>query len=412
MLQSKKGNLIISLILAVALWMYVVGEMNPTTSKIFRDIPITLMNEQTLTDQDLAVVGISAESLNLTLTGKRSDIGRIKSTDISAYVDLTDAGEGDNQLTVSLHVPSTVDVKDQNVNKVTVTVEKRVDEEKEIRVVYNGDSNTETEPTTTLIDPATVTVSGSKSRVDQVAYVMAQVNIEDITENEASIVARLTPVDKSGEEVENVTLSEQKARIQSVLLYTKSVKLEVPINDEKDDGYERTTKAPDTILIKGNKEIVDAVETISTETVDISQILENESVELTPILPEGVEVAEGSPKLILTVSVKSNLSSKEFKFSGSEVQLTADDGVEAAVATKTITVTVEGTESEISGIRKSDISLTADASGLDEGTNSIPLNVNCSKDYTNISASPEQLKVTITIAAAEPEETDNTEEEG
>ena len=130
MLQSKKGNLIISLILAVALWMYVVGEMNPTTSKIFRDIPITLMNEQTLTDQDLAVVGISAESLNLTLTGKRSDIGRIKSTDISAYVDLTDAGEGDNQLTVSLHVPSTVDVKDQNVNKVTVTVEKRVDEEK------------------------------------------------------------------------------------------------------------------------------------------------------------------------------------------------------------------------------------------------------------------------------------------
>ena len=33
MLQSKKGNLILALILAIALWAYVVGEKNPDVSR-------------------------------------------------------------------------------------------------------------------------------------------------------------------------------------------------------------------------------------------------------------------------------------------------------------------------------------------------------------------------------------------
>ena len=46
MLQSKKANLVISLILAVILWLYVIGELDPETTKVYRSVPITLQNEQ------------------------------------------------------------------------------------------------------------------------------------------------------------------------------------------------------------------------------------------------------------------------------------------------------------------------------------------------------------------------------
>ena len=59
MFQSKKANFAISLILAMILWVYVVGELNPETRKVFRNIPITVMNEQVLANDGLAVVSTS-----------------------------------------------------------------------------------------------------------------------------------------------------------------------------------------------------------------------------------------------------------------------------------------------------------------------------------------------------------------
>ena len=98
MLESRKGNLIIALILAITLWVYVVGEMDPQTKKTYRNIPITLTNEQMLTENGLAVIKTSDSELNVTVSGKRSDIAEVALTDVTATVDLTDAAEGDNQL--------------------------------------------------------------------------------------------------------------------------------------------------------------------------------------------------------------------------------------------------------------------------------------------------------------------------
>ena len=56
MFQNKTMNLIISLLLSVALWIYVVGEVNPETTKKYDDIKIDFTNEESLAQNGLALL--------------------------------------------------------------------------------------------------------------------------------------------------------------------------------------------------------------------------------------------------------------------------------------------------------------------------------------------------------------------
>lgn len=98
----------------------------------------------------------------------------------------------------------------------------------------------------------------------------------------------------------------------------------------------------------------------------------------------------------MKVTVADVESSKDYTFSGSSVNLkVSKDGYSGTVKTASIKVTITGTSSELSDISKSDISLTADCSGLGEGTHSVKLVVSCSKNYSKITVSPTSVSVKI-----------------
>ncbi len=398
MFQSKKANLIISLVLAVALWFYVVGQLNPETRRTFRHINVKTINEQVLTDEGLAVVDVSVDTVSVQVTGKRTAVNSLTESSFKAKIDLSDAAEGTNQLKISITAPDSVEVIDQSSYKATVTVEKRVSETRDVSVQYTGNEASGTEPTTTDISPSQVTVSGSQSQVDQVASVVAKVSAENISDGESSQTASLTPVNSRGKTVDNISLSTNKATVTSVLRYTKEVSLDVPVTGTDDNGYKRTVKAPDTITIKGDSSTIDDIDQIKAQTIDLSDVKKNTKIKITPILPDGVEAADDSEELYLTVTVKAEEEgdkSKTFTLSGSDVDLNdAEDGLDARVETGSIKVTVSGKESKISDISESDISLSADLSGLDAGEHSVKVSASAGSGVS-VSVSPETIKVNL-----------------
>ncbi len=56
MLDNKKLNMIISLIIAIALWAFVIGEINPQATRVYRDVPIKLVQQEILDESGLAVI--------------------------------------------------------------------------------------------------------------------------------------------------------------------------------------------------------------------------------------------------------------------------------------------------------------------------------------------------------------------
>ena len=75
------------------------------------------------------------------------------------------------------------------------------------------------------------------------------------------------------------------------------------MTDEPDDDYERTWYAPETILIKGDADSLQAVESIPTTEIRISEMYEDTEVDLEYDLPEGIYIANRSQGKTIRIKV-------------------------------------------------------------------------------------------------------------
>ena len=395
MLNNKKFNIVLSLIIAVGLWAYVIGETNPTDTRTFRDIPITFVNGEVLANSNLAVLEASADTMNVTLSGTRSNINKISEKDITAVVDLADAAKGTNELKINVRVPDNVEIEDKSINKVTVVVENSKSKEVDIDVDYQGNFESEEEPITVEMSRESVIVSGPSSLVNKVVSVKAVVAEGKVTDKLKTIKSQLKPVDKSGNEVEKVKLSAESISVTAELAKTKTVPLIVPINDDAEDTLEKNTTVPKTITIKGKSSDLENIESIKTQEVDITEITEDTTIDLVPILPDKIQISDNSSSLVLIVKIQA-LSSKTFTFDEGDVDLTGlEDDLKGQVKAGKIEIVVKGTEEAMAAIKKSDLRLSADLGDLGEGMHQVDLTVTCGKTYTSMDISPQKIRVTI-----------------
>ncbi|MGN0659114.1 MAG: YbbR-like domain-containing protein [Emergencia sp.] len=396
MFENRKFNIILSVIIAVCLWAYVIGETNPTDTQTFRDIPITLIGEQALDESGLAVLSVSAETVSVTLTGTRANIKQVSAKDISATVNLADAAMGENQLKIILRVPDNVEIEDKSINKVTVVIEEKVSREVDIQVAYEGSFEDEEEPITVDMSRTSAVVTGAASLVEKVDHIQAVVGEGKVTDKLKTFTAKLTPVDQNGSTIDNVSLSAKDVEISAQLATTRTVPLHVPVKDSHSDVVEKTYSVPKTITIKGNSDDLAGIDSVTCEEVDLSGLTEDARITLVPVLPAKVQVsAKSADNLVMTVTVKP-VESRTFTFDGDQVVLKdLDDNLTAQVRTDRIQITVRGTAQALDALDNSDFTLTAGLQGLDEGAHSVQLTVKCSGDYISMDVNPEKIKVLI-----------------
>ena len=406
MLENSKTRLVISFILAFALWFYVVGQMNPPMRKTYRDIAITLTNEQSLSDNGLSVLNWSDDSLRVTVSGKRSTINKLSKADIVATVDLTNAAEGTNKLPIDLKIPENIEIDNQSLNEITVSVEERITKTRDVRVQYLGDHPAGSEPATIKADPDSVRVSGAKSIVEKVSYVKAEVDTDEMPDELSSSMSVLTPVTSGGNTVENVSLSSTQCKITSILYKTRKVKLIVPVRDKSDDGYTRTTSCQDMITIKGPTADIASVKRIKTEPVDITGIRENMKIDVVPILPEGIYAAEADRDIKLTVKVSKDKAKDEkskgsqtrsFTYTEDDVELRNTGAVQFEAEQESIEVQVTGTAKQLAGIKSSDIILYVDLSQIEDSASDrteLEIQTECSREYSDMAVIPSVIVLT------------------
>lgn len=399
-MNSKKLNLILSFVLACALWLYVVGQMNPVTRKTYRDIPIMLTNEQTLSDNGLAVKSVSEDSLRVTLSGRRDVIGKLSKSDITATVDLTYVAEGRNKLQIDLKIPDNVEVLNQSLNDINVNIEERVTKTKDVHVVYTGTLPEEGEPATIKTDPETVKVSGARSIVEKVAYVKAEINASEISDELTSVSSGLAAVTEGGNAVNGVTLSDTVCKVTSIIYNTKEVRLKVPVTDNSKDGYTRSTSYPKTVTVKGPSGLLGGLEEVSAKEVDITGVTDNKQLPLTLDLPDGIQAAEKTGDLRMTVrvskakkKVKTAKEVKSFTYTGDDVEIRNAGEKDLRVKQDSIEVQIYGTEEQLSEIRSSDIKLYVDLSEVDEDASDLVVKAECGKDCADIAVIPSRVTV-------------------
>lgn len=409
MLENKKLNMVLSLMIAIALWAFVIGEVNPEATRTYREIPIQLINEDVLDESGLAVLSVSDTVMGVTITGTRSEVNQIDTKDITAVVDLEEAELGENQIRVEVKVPNKVDVDTQSLSKVTVIVEEKIAREVEIRVRYNGEFEAEKEPVTIDQSAYSVTVMGAASNVERVSHVNAVAKEGSVRKELSTFSCGLVPVNSGELRVYNVDLSLSSIEVTAELAKTKTVPLIVPVKETKKDNIVRTITVPEEIILKGRGTDLEDIEEVTAEEIDVNQIMENKTIEIVPILPDNIQISSETESLLMQVQV-TYMKSKEITFDEGKVEFTGlGEGLSAKLKAKKIRVILVGSTDIVNNINEENVRLSADLTGLDAGKHTVKLKAECSVPSIEIKVSPESVTVNVEKDSETVSEEDNGE---
>lgn len=391
MFQSKKLNLLISFVIAIILWAYVIGEINPVTTKSFVDVNINLENQIALEERGLAIESISEDKINVTVKGERSRVQNVEKDDVYAEVDLALARAGHNELDVNVRTPEKVNVDKKSINKVRLTVGELVSEERPTKVVYVGATNSDLEPYTIERTPEKVIIRGAMSNVEKVSQVVAKVRVDQIKDKETTAEAELVPVDKNGKVVNWIRLSSSQIQVKAVMTKTKKVDLDVPI--QGNDSGDVKLDYQKTVIIKGNADVVKEISKLETEPVDLSAYDQNTTIELKPILPKGVQLAAGSDMTAKVVF--SSTETKNITFDGGEIDIIGLAGNLKATVEDGVVISAEGRKSSLNDVNKEDFTLAVDVSGYSKGSYKVDVVVVNKKEFKKYTVRPSKVTVLI-----------------
>ena len=124
-MKSNKVLMLISLLVAIALWMFVMGNVDPQISERVSGIKVEMEGTDTLNDQDLTATINKPKVVNVTIEGKRSQIIKAKKKGIKAYIDVSTCDYGKNEAEIYVRIPdgaSGVTVEDISSETAVFTV--------------------------------------------------------------------------------------------------------------------------------------------------------------------------------------------------------------------------------------------------------------------------------------------------
>ncbi len=396
MLNSKTFYKIISVIIALVLWAYVIQVVNPTKTQTFPDIPVQLLNEDSLTTKGEALSGDDNYTVTIKLKGKRADLSKVSAADIVANADLYGFGIGDNSIPVTVSVPDGITVVDVKSPKINVVIEELVEVAKQVKINFVGDKEEGEEPGQISLDPVEVTVSGAKSEVSLVNYVKADVNIGKLETTSTAIDAKAVAVGSNGEEIPNVRLSSSYISVNAMLCTVKTVSLEVATTGSVAEGYQMADiNAPSTVRIKGTSDSIKSVSTLTSNVINLSGMNTSATVNLNVPLPQGVEFANGYETLSAYITIKPIVTT-QFVYTVDELTIEGDSsGNTVTILPVDITLSVSGIASVINDLAKEDFELyfVLDADTLAAGAAQI--GVRTDKQLSSITTEPQWVQFTL-----------------
>lgn len=292
MFKSKTSMKVISLLVAIAIWLYVMGEVDPETRAKIGDIPVSFTNTEVLEGYGLAVACDEEITVSATISGKRSDVNEVKKNGLTAAVDVAECEKGENTERIVVNLPDGISLENISMGMLTVKVEELVYEYKPVAIEFSG-TDTSSEPVENTVPwvlgyfPSEITVMGAESSVDKVDRLLGVIDSEETsTEKEKQVAVKLIPVNKKGREILNVSLYQDEAYATVKELTVATIGTDYVTEDENIDLDK--LELPDKIRIAGSKDIIEDI-----KTIECIVSIKGSNVYVDEVLPENVFIMIG-----------------------------------------------------------------------------------------------------------------------
>lgn len=385
-LRNKGFHMVISVLIAIGLWLYVGRVENPDVPDTIRNLPITFVGTDILENRGLMIHQGGDQTVTIRVTGKRNVVNLLSAETVSILVDVSTI-EQPGQYTLSYQVypnlpgtnsSSSLVVTDRSPQNLVFTVARQAQR----KIPVRGNSNVNVaegyQAGAFSFLPDTVEVRGEESQVNQIEY--AQVILEQ-TELSSTFSGDLpyTFIGYDGKVVDREKLVTSVSTIRTTLpvYQIKEVPLTVnilPGGGATDRNIDYDIK-PETIMVSGSVNDLEPLRELSLGEIDLAQVMNNETLTFPiPLAPELNNVS-GVTEATVTITVK-GLTTATLEVDNIEF-IHVPAGYVPKKVTQTRQIQIRGSAEAVAAVSASQLRIVAD---LDKavattGTQTIPVKV-------------------------------------
>lgn len=393
-LRNNMSIKLISILVAVLLWMYVISEQNPYIIHIYKDVPVKLNN------LDTANFALKEEEagfkVSVRVRGRRATISELTKSEIKAEVNLRGRMEGENLIPVAVTVPDNVELLDINPPEIMVTLETIIEKQVPIVVRLTGTPAGGFAAMDPSAKPGEAVLKGARSVVESVKSAFVSVDISgknrDVKGN-----FPLRVVDEKNGEVKNITFRPETVDVTVPIVKKADVEVIPKITGSPAGGYAVSdiTVVPLTLSVTGEDEVVESLNELYTEGLDITGLSQDIQKEVKVILPEGVRPVRGEKD---TVTVFINIEKEvegSLKITKEVDVINLQDGYEAVIEPVEITLNFKGLRQFVDNVKEDDINIYVNLKNLKQGVYNAKLQVGVPENITLLDYSPKNISVEI-----------------
>ncbi len=378
-MKNKLIYALLSLVIALGLWFYVITVVSPESEEIYYNIPVVLKNESVMNDKGLRITTEKEPTVTLRLKGNRSDLNNLKNSDISLIADLSkinDAGEqrvgfdisfpgsfADNAFEVLSYSPDKIilDIVEWSTRTVDVVVEFTGAVPADY-IVYKDDY---------VLDHNKITISGPKAVVDKVSKAKVEVALDEKVESISKSFA-YTLCDAAGEAVDTqqleIDITEVNLSVKIQRVKELQLSLDVTYGGGATESNTSIELSQQTIKVSGSDADLEALgDKLLLGSIDVAEILADETREYEIILPSGVDNLSGLETVTVTISFP-DLKTRVLPISNITAENVPEGLVVKDIGTKICNVTLRGSKWQIDNITAKDVQIRVDLTDAVEGT--------------------------------------------
>ena len=408
-MKRKIGYMLLSLAIAFGLWLYVITTVSPGSTDTYYNIPIVWEGESVLNENGLMVTAVSSNTVNLRLSGNRSDLSKVNSANITIKADLSKIREPGTQIPISYSNPTfpgevasnAFVIETKEPDTIYVTVVRRVSKTVPVEVVWVG-STAEgfmIDRENKTLDYPEVTVTGPESVVNSIAMATISVDLDGRRES-ISETYNYTLCDDQGNPVDArlITTDVEQVRLDVSIRRVKDLRLTYNLVPGGGADADNTTVklSAETIRVSGSETALENLgDTLTIGTINLADITRSsESLTFAISLPEGITNLTGITEVTADVSFR-GLATKELTITNIQ-SVNVPEGLSVELITEKLVVTLRGPTALISTVTPEDVAVVVDFTGAEVGTSTFKTTVSISdayKELGTLKAEPVSAKI-------------------
>lgn len=414
--RSAAARIIVSILVAIALWVYVDVDRAPESTRTIRDIQVEFSGENTtLAEKNLMLLSGYDTTIDLKIRGPKRELVKMDRNNVRIIASTSSIDSvGVHQLDYTVSFPdgvvrTNVSVEKASLSQITVTVGELYAKEIPVECEIVGEVAEGYFTGETVLDPEVLTLRAQRDDLLNISCAKLTVDISGATRSVVQTVD-VQLYDYNGNPVENGNIRTNASLIQAKVPVLTTKEVELAMEFEGVPGAAMNSISceitPKTVRLNGEADVLASIDKLVLATLHVDDLALHQQSSYVVTPPDGTWLVNGNEVAAVEITLEG--ISETVVTVNEAVFDKLPNGMYAAMPSGGLSVRLWGLSEEIEEITEENLRVTADMSAVTgPGTITVPVTVTVSgfNDVTVRGTYELTLTVTDTPPQAEPEGT-------